>query len=106
MRRIRQDASRVTKHPSLDHSNCTEYGYRPLQVRPVDRLPSRAKQVEAMPRYFFHLVDGKHAAADKYGKELDSLYEAHLHALRMFGLSQRNPLVLTKNAFDERTGSR
>src|SRR5215210_6335485 len=37
-----------------------------------------------MPRYFFSLVDGKHSAADKYGKELDSLYEAHLHALRMF----------------------
>jgi hypothetical protein len=37
-----------------------------------------------MPRYFFSLVDGKHAADDKYGKELDSLFEAHLHALRMF----------------------
>ena len=37
-----------------------------------------------MPRYFFSLVDGKHAAEDKYGKELDSLYEAHLHALHMF----------------------
>ena len=37
-----------------------------------------------MPRYFFHLVDGKHAAADKYGKELDNLYAAHLHALCMF----------------------
>ena len=37
-----------------------------------------------MPRYFFSLVDGKHSATDKYGKELDSLYEAHLHALRMF----------------------
>ena len=37
-----------------------------------------------MPRYFFSLVDGKHAAEDKYGKELNSLYEAHLHALHMF----------------------
>jgi len=37
-----------------------------------------------MPRYFFSLVDGKHAAIDTYGKELDSLYDAHLHALRMF----------------------
>ena len=37
-----------------------------------------------MTRYFFNLVDGKHIAIDKYGKELDSLYEAHLHALRMF----------------------
>ncbi len=37
-----------------------------------------------MPRYFFSLVDGKHSAIDKYGKELDSLYEAHIHALRMF----------------------
>ena len=37
-----------------------------------------------MPRYFFSLVDGKHSAIDAYGKELDSLYEAHLHALRMF----------------------
>src|SRR5215203_6179636 len=37
-----------------------------------------------MPRYFFSLVDGKHSAVDTYGKELDSLYEAHLHALRMF----------------------
>jgi len=37
-----------------------------------------------MPRYFFHLVDGKHAAVDQDGKELDSLSEAHLHALRMF----------------------
>jgi hypothetical protein len=37
-----------------------------------------------MPRYFFSLVDGKHAADDKYGKELKSLYEAHLHALHMF----------------------
>ena len=37
-----------------------------------------------MPRYFFSLVDGKHSADDKYGKELDSLFEAHLHALRMF----------------------
>jgi hypothetical protein len=37
-----------------------------------------------MPRYFFSLVDGKYSAEDEYGKELDSLYEAHLHALRMF----------------------
>ena len=37
-----------------------------------------------MPRYFFSLVDGQHSAVDTYGKELDSLYEAHLHALRMF----------------------
>src|SRR3954451_11223306 len=37
-----------------------------------------------MPRYFFSLVDGKHAAEDKYGKELDSLFKAHLHALHMF----------------------
>ena len=37
-----------------------------------------------MPRYFFSLVDGKHAAEDTHGKELDNLYEAHLHALRMF----------------------
>ena len=37
-----------------------------------------------MPRYFFSLGDGKHAADDKYGKELNSLYEAHLHALHMF----------------------
>ena len=37
-----------------------------------------------MPRYFFSLVDGKYAATDTYGKELDNLYEAHLHALRMF----------------------
>src|SRR4051812_13838353 len=37
-----------------------------------------------MPRYYFSLVDGKHSAEDKYGKELDSLFEAHLHALRMF----------------------
>jgi len=29
-------------------------------------------------------VDGEHAAADQDGKELESLYEAHLHALRMF----------------------
>jgi hypothetical protein len=37
-----------------------------------------------MPRYYFHLVDGEHTAADQDGKELASLYEAHLHALRMF----------------------
>jgi hypothetical protein len=37
-----------------------------------------------MPRYFFSLVDGKHASRDEHGKELDGLYEAHLHALRMF----------------------
>jgi len=37
-----------------------------------------------MPRYFFHLVDGEHTAIDQDGKELDSLYEAHLQALRMF----------------------
>ena len=37
-----------------------------------------------MPRYFFSLVDGKHAAVDTHGKELDSLHDAHLHALRMF----------------------
>ena len=37
-----------------------------------------------MPRYFFHLVDGEHTTIDQDGKELDSLYEAHLHALRMF----------------------
>jgi hypothetical protein len=37
-----------------------------------------------MPRYFFSLVDGQHSAIDRYGKELNSLYEAHLHALRMF----------------------
>ena len=39
-----------------------------------------------MPRYFFSLVDGKHAAVDTHGKELASLYEAHLHALRMCGV--------------------
>ena len=37
-----------------------------------------------MPRYFFHLVDGEHTAIDQDGNELDSLYEAHLQALRMF----------------------
>ena len=37
-----------------------------------------------MPRYFFHLVDGEHTAIDQDGKELESLYEAHLQALRMF----------------------
>jgi hypothetical protein len=37
-----------------------------------------------MPRYFFSLVDGKHSAVDPYGKELNNLYEAHRHALRMF----------------------
>jgi len=37
-----------------------------------------------MPRYFFSLVDGQHSAVDRHGKELDSLYDAHLHALRMF----------------------
>jgi len=37
-----------------------------------------------MPRYFFHLVDGKYIVLDEDGKELESLYEAHLHALRMF----------------------
>ena len=37
-----------------------------------------------MPRYFFHLVDGEHTTIDQDGKELDSLSEAHLHALRMF----------------------
>ena len=37
-----------------------------------------------MPRYFFRLVDGKHSAVDTHGKELDSLSEAHLHALHMF----------------------
>jgi len=37
-----------------------------------------------MPRYFFSLVDGKDAAVDTHGKELASLYEAHLHALRLF----------------------
>src|SRR3954452_21428628 len=33
MPRIRQDASSVTKHPRSDHSNCTEYGYRPLRSK-------------------------------------------------------------------------
>ena len=37
-----------------------------------------------MPRYFYHLVDGKHSVVDGDGKELESLYEAHLHALCMF----------------------
>ena len=37
-----------------------------------------------MPRYFFSLVDGQHSAVDTYGKELNSLSDAHLHALRMF----------------------
>ena len=37
-----------------------------------------------MPRYFFHLVDGEHTAIDQSGKELENLYEAHLHALCMF----------------------
>ena len=37
-----------------------------------------------MPRYFFHLVDGKHTVVDEDGEELESLYEAHLQALRMF----------------------
>src|SRR4051794_34687849 len=60
------------------------YRYPTLQAHPVDRLLSRAKRVGAMPRYIFSLVDGKHSAEDKYGKELDNLYEAHLHALHMF----------------------
>ena len=50
----------------------------------VDWLTSGAKQVGAMPKYFFNLVDGTHSVIDPHGKELDSLYEAHLHALRMF----------------------
>jgi hypothetical protein len=37
-----------------------------------------------MPRYFFHLVDGEHTTIDQDGKELESLYEAHLQALHMF----------------------
>jgi hypothetical protein len=62
-----------------------------------------------MPRYFFHLVDGKHAAADKYGKELDNLYAAHLHALCMFekliqfipgGLSPTCQIRITSTAGD------
>ena len=37
-----------------------------------------------MPKYFFDLVDGKHSFVNDAGKELGSLYEAHLYALRMF----------------------
>ena len=37
-----------------------------------------------MPRYFFHLVDREHTGIDQDGNELDSLYQAHLQALRMF----------------------
>jgi hypothetical protein len=47
-------------------------------------MTSETNRAGAMPRYFFSLVDGKHSAVDTYGKELDSLHEAHLHALRMF----------------------
>ena len=36
-----------------------------------------------MPKYFFNLVDGTHSTTDRDGKELDSLHEAHLYALRM-----------------------
>src|SRR5215208_2402016 len=47
-------------------------------------MTSETNKAGAMPRYFFSLVDGQHSAVDTYGKELDSLYEAHVHALRMF----------------------
>ena len=60
-----------------------------------------------MPRYFFHLVDGKRTVVDADGKELASLYEAHLHALRMFekliqfsGLSPTCQIRITSAAGD------
>src|SRR3954465_7442336 len=60
-----------SRYPTVNH-------FRP---KPIG---GEAKRVGAMPRYYFSLVDGKHSAEDKSGKELDSLFEAHLHALRMF----------------------
>ena len=38
---------------------------------------------EEMPRYFFNVVDGSVSFTDERGKELSSLQEAHLHALRI-----------------------
>ncbi len=37
-----------------------------------------------MPRYSFDIVDGRQSVANQHGKDLASLYEAHLHALRIF----------------------
>ena len=54
-----------------------------------------------MPRYFFHLADGEHTAIDEDGKELDSLYEAHLHALRLFEIPM---LKATSEIEGPRTG--
>ena len=36
-----------------------------------------------MPRYFFNVLDGSVSFSDERGKELSSLQEAHLHALRI-----------------------
>ncbi len=36
-----------------------------------------------MPRYFFNVSDGSLSFIDERGKELSSLQEAHLHALRI-----------------------
>src|SRR4051812_3946630 len=51
-------------------------GHKPSWDRPSCAL-SRPEPIKLT-------VPGKHSATDKYGKELDSLYEAHLHALHMF----------------------
>ena len=36
-----------------------------------------------MPRYIFNVLDGSLSFTDERGKELSSLQEAHLHALRI-----------------------
>ena len=36
-----------------------------------------------MPRFSFHFASNNHFLLDEIGKDLDSLYEAHAHALKM-----------------------
>jgi len=36
-----------------------------------------------MPRYFFHVVEGKQQFPDERGRELAGLPEAHTYALRL-----------------------
>ena len=50
---------------------------------PVISSHQENRRAEEMPRYFFNVLDGSLSFTDERGKELSSLHDAHLHALRI-----------------------
>jgi hypothetical protein len=50
---------------------------------PVISSHQENRRAEEMPRYFSNVLDGSLSFTDERGKELSSLHDAHLHALRI-----------------------